>query len=481
MSNEVNSVNTKVKIGFFKIIRNLWPNFLVYLPYAFTISALFINSVIISDIIWPGDDLTLHAEGIGILVGTSTYMLAVSGILFGFLADKYSRTRLFGFTELIYGFGLILNGFVPGGRGFTTFIFFLVFSLIRGFGAGGYYPIIASYVNDSTEEQERSQFFGIMQALFQVFQIIGMVFSSILFENYFWRLYFFVLGGIITIFGILMFYFAKEPKRGAKRKELKDLLSDDKIIYDYQLTKETLKTTIFSATNIIAFFEGIFTSVIVGVPDFLITIYLQAEPHNLSPLILSLFLIIFGLPGGVIGSLAFAKISDRLGKRNIKNRVYIIVFSMVIIFFCFMIFFFIPLPNITPEQGRNMLFVVSLPAFWILGLIAFFVRSVLGLYNINQPPILQEINLPEAQGKISSANQFLESIGSGTGPIIAGSVLLFFNQNYQITAFIIVTLGIIGGLLWLFALKWINKDADRISSILKVREQELKKRSEKNS
>ncbi|MFW9867057.1 MAG: hypothetical protein ACFFEN_13255 [Candidatus Thorarchaeota archaeon] len=78
---------------------------------------------------------------------------------------------------------------------------------------------------------------------------------------------------------------------------------------------------------------------------------------------------------------------------------------------------------------------VSLPAFWILGLIAFFVRSVLGLYNINQPPILQEINLLEAQGKISSANQFLESIGSGTGPIKAGSVLLFFNQklsNYSI-------------------------------------------------
>jgi len=477
MSNESGSVDTEVKIGFFQLLKNLWPNFLVYLPYAFTISILLINSVIISDIIWPGDDLSVHAGEFGVLVGTSTYMVAFSGILFGILADKYSRIKLFAFSELFYGIGFILNGFVPSGRGFTTFILFMVFNLIRGFGAGGYYPIIASHVNDSTEDKERSQFFGIIQALFQVFQIIGMVISAILFENYFWRLYFFVMGGLITFFGILVYYVAKEPKRGAKRKELKEILSNDNIVYDYQLTKETIKTTVFSATNIIAFFEGIFTTIIFGVPDFLVTFYLQAAPHNLSPLILSLFMIVFGLPGGVIGSLAFAKISDRLGKKNIKNRVYIIVFSIVIIFFCFLMFFFIPLPSITPEQGKNMLFVVSLPSFWMLGLTAFIIRAVIGLWNINQPSILQEINLPEAQGKISSANQLLESIGSGTGPIIAGSVLLFFNQNYQVTAIIMISLGIIGGLLWLLALKWINKDVDRVSSILKQRGLELRERS----
>lgn len=38
----------------------------------------------------------------------------------------------------------------------------------------------------------------------------------------------------------------------------------------------------------------------------------------------------------------------------------------------------------------------------------FIARSVVGLWNINQAPILQKVNLPEAQGAISSANQFLE-------------------------------------------------------------------------
>ena len=108
-------------------------------------------------------------------------------------------------------------------------------------------------------------------------------------------------------------------------------------------------------------------------------------------------------------------------------------------------------------------------------------RAVLGLWNINQPPILQDINLPEAQGKISSANQFLEALGMGTGPIIAGYILVIFNQNYQLTLLIITIFGIMGGLLWLSATIWINKDVDRISSILKEREAELSEKANTNT
>ncbi|MFX1307212.1 MAG: hypothetical protein ACFFDG_10395, partial [Promethearchaeota archaeon] len=94
--------------------------------------------------------------------------------------------------------------------------------------------------------------------------------------------------------------------------------------------------------------------------------------------------------------------------------------------------------------------------------------------SINQPPILQKINLPEAQGKISSANQFLELIGSGLGPIIAGFLLASFNQNYQITVLISASIGMISCLAWLIGAKSINNDIQRISSILKIRAEELK-------
>ncbi|MFX0010392.1 MAG: hypothetical protein ACFE9R_08770, partial [Candidatus Hermodarchaeota archaeon] len=132
-----------------------------------------------------------------------------------------------------------------------------------------------------------------------------------------------------------------------------------------------------------------------------------------------------------------------------------------------------PLPTLSQPQGLNMSVVFSFPIVWVAGILLFLGRGVMGLWNINQPPIIQAINLPEAQGTITSANQFLETIGSGTGTILAGILLFYFTGNYQITATITMSLGIIGGLMWLLAAIWIQKDVQRISAILKQRGLEL--------
>ena len=470
------SEDTQERTGFRILIKKLWTHFLIYNSYAFTISTLFINIVIIAYIMWPLDGLLafeLHAGELGILSGTSIYVIAFSGILFGILADRISRIKLMAVVEFIYGMGLFFNGFVPSGEEYITYTFFLIFNLIRGFSIGGIWPLINSHVNDSTEEKERSQFFGAMQSLFQLFQITGMVVSAILFQINFWRYYFITIGIIVFCFGLLILIKGKEPKRGATRKELKQVLSNVNAQYEYKLNRDTVKSTILRPTNLIAFFEGIFTTILLAVPDFLLIAYITSPPRNVSPFATSIFLTLFGLPGGVLGSFAFAKISDRLSKKSIKNRIYMIVLSAVILFIGFIFFFILPIPNMTVDQGNSIIFLFSIPTFWILGVIIFIGRSFLGLWNINQPPILQDINLPEAQGKIFSANQFLESIGSGTGPILAGFILVLFNQNYQLTVLITLILGIIGALLWLLATIWIDDDVNRVSTILMQREREL--------
>ena len=169
MNSEINSEVTEEKTGFLILIKRLWPHFLIYNSYAFTVATLYINIVIVSGIMWPGDTFADHAGELGILTGTSIYILALSGILFGVLADKFSRIKLMASIELIYGFGLFFNGFIPEAQGQTTYLLFLIFSLVRGFSIGGIWPLVTSHVNDSTEESERSQFFGAMQGLFQLF------------------------------------------------------------------------------------------------------------------------------------------------------------------------------------------------------------------------------------------------------------------------------------------------------------------------
>jgi MFS family permease len=468
-------ISESPQTSFLNLIKRLWPSFLVYNSFAFTISTIFINFLIVSNIIWPGE--SFHSGEMGILVGTTTYIMAFSGILFGILADRYSRKTLMAITEIIFGLAYMLNGFVSQGLGLETYVFFVIFSLIRGFASGGFWPILNSYTNDSTKEDEKSHFFGLLQALFQLFQIVGMLISAILFQNYLWREFFIIIGILYFIFGLLIFLRGKEPKRASMHKDLIKILANDNIKYEYKLNKTTIKSTILKPTNIIAFVEGLFTTVMLMIPDFLFVPYIQSEPHNLSPFATSIFMIIFGLPGGLLGSLALAKLSDKLAKKNIKNRVYMIVFSIVGLFSFYIALFFMPLPHISVTQGNNLGFLLGIPIIWVLGMISLIARAVVGLWNINQPPILQAINLPEAQGVISSANQFLENIGSGTGPIIAGTVLSLFSGNYQLTVIITMSIGIIGGLLWMLATRTINKDVETISEIIKQRGIELSKNS----
>ena len=462
----------KEQKGFTQLLKKLWPSFLLFNSFAFTISFIFINILIVSNIIWPGEPF--HSVEIGLMVGLGTYATALSGILFGVLADRFSRIKLMALMEGLLGIGFFINGFVPAGLGRTTFIFFLVLNIARGFASGGIWPLINSYANDSTEEKERSQFFGLLQALFQITQIIGMLVSALLFQNNFWREMFWICGGAYILFAAYMVTKAREPKRAATHKELRDILEQENINYEYKLNWGMVKMTILKPTNIVAFFEGIFTTIIMTVPDFLLTPYFQSPPHNISPLALALFMIIFGLPGGIFGSIMFAKLSDKLAQKNIKYRVYMIVVSIISLFIVYIILFSLRLPELTPEDGNNLIVIFQYPIFWILGFIAFIARAMGGLWSINQPPILQSINLPEAQGTVSSANQFLEAIGNGTGPIIAGTLLMVFGHDYQITIVIIMSIGIIGAGLWLLATIWINRDVNRISRILKERGMELK-------
>ncbi|MFX0040924.1 MAG: MFS transporter [Promethearchaeota archaeon] len=454
------------------VIKKAWPAFISKASYAMTISAVYLNVIIISNLLWQ--DGSFHSGELGLMIGSSMIMTAISGILFGYLVDKFSRKKIYAISITCYGFGLVLNGFVPYGLGNVSFYFFFATLLIQGFFSGAFAPTETSYVNDIVDESMRSRFYGAINAIFQLAQIIGMLVSSFLFQNLLLRQFYWGLGSFIIFEGLIVAIKAREPKRGITQEELKDILTSSEIKYNYQLTKEMLRDTVFRRTNIVAFIEGIFTTVLLSIPDFLLIAYITGPPHNVAPFTTTIFMLITGVPGAILGSISFAKISDRLAKKNIQNRIYMIITSLMGMFGIFLLIFSLPIPNFSLQEGNTIAIIFSHPEFVIMGVLAFLAKMIYTIYSINQPPILQKINLPEAQGKISSANQLLELIGSGLGPIIAGFLLASFDQNYQTTVLISASIGMIGCLAWLLGSKSINTDIRRISSILNTRVEELK-------
>jgi MFS family permease len=181
------------------------------------------------------------------------------------------------------------------------------------------------------------------------------------------------------------------------------------------------------------------------------------------------------MPGAIIGSIVFARLSDRLAQKDIMARVNLIVFSIFTLFIALIIIFLVPIPHISAEQGKNVGFLITQWGFLGFGILLFIIRGVLSIYHINQSPILQKINLPEAQGTVSAYNQFLETIGMGIGPVLAGYLLTVFNGNYLYTAIISLLVGLPSALFWLLIRRWIHRDIANIDVILQQRASELAK------
>ena len=150
---------------------------------------------------------------------------------------------------------------------------------------------------------------------------------------------------------------------------------------------------------------------------------------------------------------------------------------MIISIICMLILlnliFFVAFPSLSHDQGSNLSILIFLPFYWVIGVLLFALRGAAGIYNINQPPIIQEINLPESQGTVSAVNNFLSLIASGTGPVLAGFFLTYLNDNYQLVAIICILFGLIGAILWRCAVRWVHKDIKIISNILNDRAQTL--------
>ncbi|MHA1719439.1 MAG: MFS transporter [Promethearchaeota archaeon] len=456
-------------------VAKLWPIIYAYTAVSFSFSMYIININLISNFFWPGIAFDVHAIEMGSSITSRAWMAALSGIILGNIADRISRKRLLIVSFAIEAFAYIFIAFLPMDQGTHSFIYFSIGNGIAGLGIGGIRPIVLSFTNDALETDQRSKFFGFFFALRQIASVVGMILSAFLFELGYWREFHLYFAGFILLGIFCIAFLIKEPNRGQKSHEkLSELLKDTNLKYNYKMTKKTFKSTILKTTNVLAFIEGIFTCILFDIIIFLVVPYLENAPYNIGASEMSLLFVLFALPGAFIGSLAFSKLSDKLGQKNLKNRLSLITFSIVGIIIAFILAFNISLPKFTINEGNDIKVIFNNPLIWILGLLIFIIVALNGVYSINQSPILQAINLPETQGFISSINQSLEIFASGLAPLIGGILLNVLNGDYHFVAILAALIGLPGAIMWFYCRFKIDGDVANIQSILQKRVIEMK-------
>ncbi len=458
--------------------RVFWPLYILNGFQSVAYGAMIVLVVPLALIIWPTDPADIHALEMGILYTTLSWSGSFAGLFFGRLIDKYSRKKIIIVISLFRGFSMLLLGFAVYGGEESTWWYFFTFISLFGFFAGGSWPAINSLSNDVVPRDRRSRFFGIYQIVLNTTNIIGWLIATLLVQIGLWRIFFWGIGIIILIAGLIFAIHNEEPKRGVQQEELYQVLQDDSIVYDFQIDKEMMRKTMISKTNSVALIEGIFTCILMSSLNFLILNYVQNPPYNLAPFSIGVFMVFFGLTGGLVGQIVLSRISDKIATKDPVRRLPIIVIAIIGGLITFALFFFLPWVPLSPEQGKDIAYIMTIPTIWIMGALFFTSRSIFSLYIVNQSPVIQQINLPEAQGQIVSWNQFLEQFGRGIGPLLCGALLAFTSTNYQITVLIVCLCIFPGVILWILAMRWFPVDRENIKCILAERATILNSRKE---
>ncbi|HWO78699.1 MAG TPA: MFS transporter [Bacillus sp. (in: firmicutes)] len=238
----------------------------------------------------------------GLISSITNIGMLLGGIIFGILADKFGRVRIFTYTIILFAVGTALTGFA------TSIEQVYASRFIAGLGAGGEYGIGMALVAEAwpKHKQGRASSYVSIGAQFGV--ILAALLSAILLPTLGWRALFFV-GILPVIFAyIVRKNLDESPEWLASRKEKNDADKQEKAkliqLFDTPRRAFTTMALAVMATVQIAGYNGL----MIWLPSML----QQSQGLSVSS---SAIWTISTAVGMIIGMLTFGQFMDRFGAK----------------------------------------------------------------------------------------------------------------------------------------------------------------------
>jgi MFS family permease len=135
-------------------------------------------------------------RGMGGFLGSLTLIAsAIGGVAFGFIADRFGRTRSMMASILIYSVFTAACGFAQ------TITQLAIFRFLLGLGVGGEWSTGAALISETWPQKHRGKAFGIMQSGFAVGFALAAAVAAVVLPHWGWRGAFFVgiLPALVTL------------------------------------------------------------------------------------------------------------------------------------------------------------------------------------------------------------------------------------------------------------------------------------------
>ena len=328
----------------------------------------------------------LSKTDLGTLTSVTLLGAVLGGILFGVLADKYGRVRVFSWTILIFSLFTGLCAISP------NYESFLIFRFLSGLGLGGEFGIGMTLVSESWPKHKRSRATSIVALGFQVGIILSTLTVNFVGQAYGWRWAFAV--------GVLPALFVAWTRKGLEEPEIWQNLKDQnkneiavgKLFKTPKTTATTIGLTIACAVQNFGFY-----GLMVWMPSMI------ASELKL-PFKDTLYWTISTTIGMSLGILIFGWLCDKFGRR--PSYIIFLLISAISIWFYF--------------QQTDMIILIIFGSA-----IGFFVNGMMGGYGA----LLAEHYPTDAR---SSAENIIFNVGRGIAGI-SQVLIAYFATVYSIS------------------------------------------------
>ena len=349
--------------------------------------------------------------------------------IWGYLYDRYSRTKLLALASFIWGATTWLNAVVK------TFGGFLATRASTGIDDSSYpglYTLIADYFGPSL----RGKIYGILQLAQPLGYLLGMILALMVAPAIGgWRSVFYITGSLGLVIALLIYLFVKEMPRGQAEPEFENMAEMQTFKFSWAEAKEIFK----KKTMWFVFLQGFAGVFPWNVITFFFFAYLEKERgydangilFTMAPVILILASGYF--IGGALGDYAF----------KYTNKGRIIVSSIGVL----MGAIFMYLAITTPLEAKTQFLI-------FMCLTAVFMP----LSSANVIATVYDVTVPEVRSTAQASEYFIENAGAAFAPIITGIIA----DAYDLQTAILLICTVAWGLCFFFylgAIFTIDKDS----------------------
>ncbi|MEC1304606.1 MFS transporter [Lysinibacillus capsici] len=255
----------------------------------------------------------------GLISSITNIGMLLGGIIFGVLADKYGRVKVFTYTIILFAIGTALTGVA------TSIEQVYVYRFIAGLGAGGEYGIGMALVAEAWPKNKQGRASSYVSVGAQYGVILAALLSAIILPTLGWRALFFV-GLLPVIFAFIVRKNIDEsPEWLAAQKQQNNKQENGKLAQLFASPRITITTLslILMATVQIAGYNGL----MIWLPSML------QKSQGLSVSSSALWTISTAV-GMIIGMLTFGRFMDRFGAKQTFG-IFLVASACAVFFYSF--------------------------------------------------------------------------------------------------------------------------------------------------